>query len=52
MPIAMPAIFCGIQLNPLQPGNSFYLLWMMLGFQIDSSVLVVSFGRLGDMFGL
>jgi len=52
MPIAMPAIVRGIQLNPLQPGNSFYLLWMMLGFQIDSSVLVVSFGRLGDMFGL
>ncbi|MBO0748070.1 MAG: MFS transporter, partial [Acidimicrobiaceae bacterium] len=49
--IAMPAIFRGIHLNPLQTGNSFYLLWMMLGYLIVTSVLVVSFGRLGDMFG-
>jgi MFS family permease len=49
--IAMPDIFRGIHLDPLQPGNSFYLLWMMLGFLVVSSVLVVSLGRLGDMFG-
>jgi MFS family permease len=51
MLIAMPDIFRGIKLNPLQPGNSFYLLWMILGFLIVSSVLVVSLGRLGDIFG-
>jgi MFS family permease len=51
MLIAMPAIFRGIGLNPLETGNSFYLLWMILGFLIVSSVLVVSLGRLGDMFG-
>src|SRR6201999_4563216 len=49
--IAMPDIFRGIHLDPLQPGNSFYLLWMILGFLIVSSVVVVSVGRLGDMFG-
>jgi MFS family permease len=49
--IAMPDIFRGINLNPLQPGNSFYLLWMILGFLVVSSVLVVSLGRLGDQFG-
>ena len=49
--IALPSIFRGIDLNPLEPGNFFYLLWMILGFQIMSSVLVVSLGRLGDMFG-
>jgi MFS family permease len=49
--IAMPDIFRGIGLDPLQPGNSFYLLWMILGFLIVSSVLVVSVGRLGDIFG-
>jgi MFS family permease len=49
--IAMPDIFRGIHLDPLQPGNSFYLLWMILGFLIVSSVLVVSVGRLGDLFG-
>ncbi len=49
--IAMPDIFRGIHLNPLQSGNSFYLLWMILGYLIVSSVLIVSLGRLGDMFG-
>jgi MFS family permease len=49
--IAMPDIFRGIHLDPLQPGNSFYLLWMILGFLVVSSVLVVSLGRLGDLFG-
>jgi MFS family permease len=49
--IAMPDIFRGIHLNPLLPENSFYLLWMILGFLVVSSVLVVSVGRLGDLFG-
>ncbi|HEX3651184.1 MAG TPA: MFS transporter [Pseudonocardiaceae bacterium] len=51
MLIAMPAIFRGIRLDPLQPGNSAYLLWLILGYLVTSSVLVVSVGRLGDMFG-
>jgi len=49
--IAMPDIFRGIHLDPLQPANSFYLLWMILGYIIAGSVLIVSLGRLGDMFG-
>jgi MFS family permease len=49
--IAMPDIFRGIKLEPLAPANSFYLLWMILGFLVVSSVLIVSLGRLGDMFG-
>jgi MFS family permease len=49
--IAMPDIFRGIKLDPLQPSNSFYLLWMILGYLVVSSVLIVSIGRLGDMFG-
>jgi len=49
--IAMPDIFRGIHLDPLLPGNSFYLLWMILGFLIVTSVLVVSLGRLGDLYG-
>jgi MFS family permease len=51
MLIAMPDIFRGIALDPLRPGNSFYLLWMILSFLVVSSVLVVSLGRLGDLFG-
>jgi MFS family permease len=49
--IAMPDIFRGIHLNPLVPANSFYLLWMILGYMIVGSVLIVSLGRLGDIFG-
>ncbi|HEY5252735.1 MAG TPA: MFS transporter, partial [Acidimicrobiales bacterium] len=51
MLIALPNIFRGIHLNPLLPGNSFYLLWMILSFLVVTSVLVVSLGRLGDMYG-
>src|SRR5437764_4520176 len=51
MLIALPDIFRGIHLDPLQPGNSFYLLWMILSFLVVTSVLVVSLGRLGDMYG-
>ena len=51
MLIAMPQIFRCIHLDPLLPANSFYLLWMILSYLMVSSVLVVSFGRLGDMFG-
>src|SRR6201990_1299939 len=49
--IALPDVFRRIGLNPLGPGNTSYLLWMFMGFLVVSAVLVVSFGRLGDMFG-
>ena len=49
--IALPDIFRGIGIDPLVSGNSFYLLWMILGFLVVTSVLVVSFGRLGDIYG-
>ena len=51
MLIALPDIFRGIGINPLQPGNTSYLLWMILSFLVVTAVLVVSLGRLGDMFG-
>ena len=51
MLIALPDIFRGIGIDPLKPGNSFFLLWMILGFMVVTSVLVVSLGRLGDMYG-
>lgn len=49
--ISLPDIFRGIDLNPLAAGNVSYLLWMMMGFLLASAVLVVMFGRLGDMVG-
>jgi MFS family permease len=49
--IALPAIFRGIHLDPLAPGNVTYLLWMIMGYRLVQAVLVVTVGRLGDMFG-
>ena len=51
MLIALPDIFRGIHIDPLAPGNTFYLLWLILSFMVVTSVLVVSLGRLGDMYG-
>src|SRR5689334_9602420 len=49
--IALPNIFDGIGLNPLDPANTSYLLWLMMGFMVVTAVLVVAFGKLGDMYG-
>jgi MFS family permease len=49
--IALPEIFRGIELDPLDPANSFYLLWMILGFLVVVAVLVLTLGRLGDLYG-
>jgi MFS family permease len=49
--ISLPDIFRGIHLNPLAPGNTSYLLWMIMGFLVVTAVLVVSLGRLGDIYG-
>ncbi len=49
--ISLPAIFRGIGLDPLAPGNVGYLLWMIMGYLLVQAVLVVSLGRLGDIYG-
>jgi MFS family permease len=49
--ISLPAIFRGIDLQPLAPGNTSYFLWILMGFLLVTAVLVVSFGRVGDIYG-
>src|SRR6202046_1550671 len=49
--ISLPALFRGIKLNPLTPGNTSYFLWTFLGFTLVTAVLVVSLGRVGDIYG-
>jgi MFS family permease len=49
--ISLPAIFNGIKLDPLGAGNVSYLLWMLMGYMLVTAVLVVTLGRLGDMYG-
>ena len=49
--IALPDIFRGLKIDPLAPGNSSYLLWLIMGYLVVTAVLVVTFGRFGDMYG-
>jgi len=49
--IALPDIFRGVGINPLEPGNTSLLLWLIMGYLVVTAVLVVTFGRLGDMVG-
>src|SRR2546429_9694259 len=49
--ISLPAIFRGIKLDPLVPANIGYLLWMLMGYLVVTAVLVVTLGRVGDIFG-
>lgn len=49
--ISLPAIFRGIHINPLASGSSIYLLWLLMGYTVVTATLLVSFGRISDMFG-
>ena len=51
MLIALPAIFKGIGTNPLASGESSYFLWLLLGYMVVTTTLLVTFGRISDMFG-
>ena len=47
--ISLPAIFRGINIDPL---TSFqYLIWLLFGYFIVTATLLVTFGRISDMFG-
>jgi EmrB/QacA subfamily drug resistance transporter len=49
--IALPAIFVGLKVNPLAPDETSYLLWVLMGYMVITATLLVSFGRLSDIFG-
>jgi MFS family permease len=49
--ISLPDLFRGIKLNPLVPSNTSYFLWIFMGFLLVTAVLVVSLGRVGDIYG-
>src|ERR1700729_1022301 len=49
--ISLPDLFRGIKLNPLVPSNTSYFLWVFMGFLLVTAVLVVSLGRVGDIYG-
>ena len=49
--ISLPAIFKGIHINPLAPGETNYFLWILLGYMMVTATLLVTFGRISDMYG-
>ncbi len=49
--ISLPAIFRGIHIDPLAPDESDYLLWTIMGYRVVTATLLVTFGRISDMFG-
>jgi EmrB/QacA subfamily drug resistance transporter len=49
--IALPAIFRGLGVDPLAPGESDYLLWTLVGYTLVTATLLVSAGRISDMYG-
>lgn len=49
--ISLPAIFKGIQMDPTDPGAFQYLLWLLMGFGLVTSTLLLTIGRLADMYG-
>jgi MFS family permease len=49
--ISLPAIFRGIQINPMAPASTPYLLWLLMGYTVVTATLLVSFGRISDIFG-
>jgi MFS family permease len=47
--VSLPAIFRGINLNPL---TSFpYLLWILFGYMIVTATLLITCGRISDIYG-
>ena len=49
--IALPAIFRGINVDPMAPGAFEYLLWIIFGYDVVTATLLVTFGRVSDMVG-
>jgi MFS family permease len=49
--ISLPAIFSGLKVNPLSPSESGGLLWMLLGYLVVTATLLVTIGRLSDIWG-
>src|SRR5258706_6571233 len=48
--ISLPAIFNGIHVNPLAPGETNYFLWILLGYMVVTATLLVTFGSISEMF--
>lgn len=49
--IAMPSIFAGLHVDPVGSGQIGLLLWVLMGYNLATTVLLVTFGRISDTYG-
>ncbi len=49
--ITLPSIFRGLNINPFAPGEFVYLLWILMGYSIVLASILVTFGRVSDLYG-
>lgn len=49
--VSLPAIFNGIHINPMAPNAFQYLLWILMGYGLVTATLLLSIGRLADIYG-
>ena len=49
--ISLPTIFRGLNINPFLPGEFDYLLWVLMGYSIVLASVLVTFGRISDLYG-
>jgi MFS family permease len=49
--IAMPVVFKGLGINPFSVANFPLLIWLLLGYGVVTATLLVTVGRLSDIFG-
>ncbi len=49
--ISLPVIFRGLHVNPLGAGQTGLLLWVLMGYNAATTVLLVTFGRISDTYG-
>ena len=49
--ISLPTIFRGLNINPFVHNEFIYLLWILMGYSIVLATILVTFGRISDIYG-
>ena len=49
--ISLPVVFKGLGVNPFEVANFPLLIWLLLGYGVVTATLLVTVGRLSDMWG-
>ncbi len=49
--ISLPVIFRGLNVNPFLPSNLTLLIWILMGYGVVTATLLVTVGRISDMYG-